>query len=234
MAAAVHARAGPRHAAGPPAAHAARARAGAHRLQRPGVHAARLHARTVLRAAARGAGACAVRASRAGGAHRLSRRPPMRRSRPPSTCPWRGRMLRGEVHDENAAALGGVAGHAGLFGDAARGVRATLGRCSTAGCIRRRSSPISARSTPERSRRTWSVAASAGSLMYPGWSGGDLMSARSIGHTGFTGTGVWIDLERGRYSVLLTNRVHPSRHVESEHRRATARLQPRRGTRRKF
>jgi CubicO group peptidase (beta-lactamase class C family) len=52
-------------------------------------------------------------------------------------------------------------------------------------------------------------------LMQPGWSGGDLMSPRSIGHTGFTGTGIWIDLERGRYSVLLTNRVHPSRHVES-------------------
>jgi CubicO group peptidase (beta-lactamase class C family) len=51
--------------------------------------------------------------------------------------------------------------------------------------------------------------------MYPGWSGGELMSARSIGHTGFTGTGMWIDLERGRYTVLLTNRVHPSRHVDS-------------------
>ncbi|MGI9147161.1 MAG: serine hydrolase, partial [Chloroflexota bacterium] len=52
-------------------------------------------------------------------------------------------------------------------------------------------------------------------LMHPGWSGGDLMSERSIGHTGFTGTGLWIDLERARYSVLLTNRVHPSRHIES-------------------
>jgi CubicO group peptidase (beta-lactamase class C family) len=41
------------------------------------------------------------------------------------------------------------------------------------------------------------------------------MSARSIGHTGFTGTGLWIDLERRRFSVLLTNRVHPSRHVDS-------------------
>jgi CubicO group peptidase (beta-lactamase class C family) len=41
------------------------------------------------------------------------------------------------------------------------------------------------------------------------------MSQRSIGHTGFTGTGVWIDLERGRYTALLTNRVYPSRHVDS-------------------
>jgi CubicO group peptidase (beta-lactamase class C family) len=52
--------------------------------------------------------------------------------------------------------------------------------------------------------------------MHPGWSGGDLMSARSIGHTGFTGTGLWVDLERQRSSVLLSNRVHPSRHVESD------------------
>jgi CubicO group peptidase (beta-lactamase class C family) len=51
--------------------------------------------------------------------------------------------------------------------------------------------------------------------MSPGWSGGDLLSARSIGHTGFTGTGVWIDLDRPRASVLLTNRVHPSRHIDS-------------------
>jgi CubicO group peptidase (beta-lactamase class C family) len=51
-------------------------------------------------------------------------------------------------------------------------------------------------------------------LRFPGWSGGDLASERTIGHTGFTGTGVWIDLERGRYSVLLTNRVHPSRHAD--------------------
>jgi CubicO group peptidase (beta-lactamase class C family) len=53
------------------------------------------------------------------------------------------------------------------------------------------------------------------SLMFPGWSGGDFMSARSIGHTGFTGTGVWIDLDRARFTVLLTNRVHPSRHVDT-------------------
>jgi CubicO group peptidase (beta-lactamase class C family) len=51
--------------------------------------------------------------------------------------------------------------------------------------------------------------------MHPGWSGGDLIAERSIGHTGFTGTGLWIDLERGRFSVLLSNRVYPSRNVES-------------------
>jgi CubicO group peptidase (beta-lactamase class C family) len=52
-------------------------------------------------------------------------------------------------------------------------------------------------------------------LAYPGWTGGELVSPRTIGHTGFTGTGLWIDLDRGRRTVLLTNRVHPSRRVES-------------------
>jgi CubicO group peptidase (beta-lactamase class C family) len=132
---------------------------------------------------------------------------------PTEDCPWRGRVLRGEVHDENAAALGGVAGHAGLFGTL-RGV------CRFAdGLLDRRVHPPSVvaylsrehatdLATGERRGFGWS-------LMHPGWSGGDLMSASSLGHTGFTGTGAWIDLERGRYSVLLTNRVHPSRHVES-------------------
>jgi CubicO group peptidase (beta-lactamase class C family) len=52
--------------------------------------------------------------------------------------------------------------------------------------------------------------------MFAGWSGGDFMSPRSIGHTGFTGTGLWIDLDRARFTVLLTNRVHPSRHIDSQ------------------
>jgi CubicO group peptidase (beta-lactamase class C family) len=52
-------------------------------------------------------------------------------------------------------------------------------------------------------------------LAHPGWSGGDMAGPGTIGHTGFTGTGLWIDLDRGRRTVLLTNRVHPSRHVDS-------------------
>src|SRR5207249_12304706 len=63
---------------------------------------------------------------------------------------------------------------------------------------------------PEQERRGFGWV-----LMHPGWSGGDLMSPQSIGHTGFTGTGLWIDIERGRFSVLLTNSVHPSRHVDA-------------------
>jgi CubicO group peptidase (beta-lactamase class C family) len=132
---------------------------------------------------------------------------------PTEHCPWRGRVLRGEVHDENAAAQGGVAGHAGLFGTL-RGVcgyaRALLdGRLHPPAVVDFLSQEHARDpSAGERRGFGWS-------LMHPGWSGGDLLSRRSIGHTGFTGTGVWIDLDRGRYTVLLTNCVHPSRHVES-------------------
>jgi CubicO group peptidase (beta-lactamase class C family) len=142
-------------------------------------------------------------------------RPPAEASiAPTEQCPWRLRMLRGEVHDENAAALGGVAGHAGLFGTL-RGVaayaRALLAcRLHPAAVLNYLSQEHARGSAPDLERRGFGWM-----LMHPGWSGGDLISQRSIGHTGFTGTGVWIDLERGRYSVLLTNRVHPSRHIES-------------------
>lgn len=132
---------------------------------------------------------------------------------PTEHCPWRERVLRAEVHDENAHALGGIAGHAGLFGTL-RGVsgyaRALLdGRLHSAPVLEYLSHEH-ARATESGERRgfLWALAS-------PGWSGGDLVAARTIGHTGFTGTGVWIDLERRRYSVLLTNRVHPSRHIES-------------------
>lgn len=129
---------------------------------------------------------------------------------PTEQCPWRSRLLRGEVHDENAFALGGVAGHAGLFGTL-RGVcgyaRALLNCRLHSPAVLAYLSQEHARTDPERRGFGWSLA-------FPGWSGGDFMSLRSIGHTGFTGTGVWIDLERTRYTVLLTNRVYPSRHIE--------------------
>lgn len=124
---------------------------------------------------------------------------------------WRGRLLRGEVHDENAWALGGVAGHAGLFGTAeAVGVFARhflqvlQGRAglvsghTTAHFFTRRPVPGSSRALG------WDT-------MLPTSSCGGRMSPRAVGHTGFTGTSLWIDPDRGRYAVLLTNRVHPSR-----------------------
>ena len=133
---------------------------------------------------------------------------------PTEVCPWRGWLLRGEVHDENAAALGGVAGHAGLFATL-RGVcgyaRALLdGRLHPPAVVEYLSQEHAHAEPPETMRRGFGW-----SLTSPGWSGGDFVSHRSIGHTGFTGTGVWIDLERGQYTVLLSNRVHPSRHTSS-------------------
>jgi CubicO group peptidase (beta-lactamase class C family) len=119
-------------------------------------------------------------------------------------CTWRGRLLRGEVHDENAFALGGASGHAGLFGtidgvvdfalDLLRGTDPAL-------------APIRTRQSPTRTLG-WEA-------RHPGWPGGDLCSDATIGHTGFTGTGLWIDFARGVAWSLLTNRVHPTRHRET-------------------
>ncbi|WP_104992150.1 serine hydrolase [Deinococcus sp. NW-56] len=119
-------------------------------------------------------------------------------------CPWRGRVLRGETHDENAWALGGVAGHAGLFGTLA-GVLSQAESLLRGGWL----SPAgqAAALSPQAPGRTLAFVAA-----QPGWSGGSLAGAGAFGHTGFTGTGLWVDPARGLAWVLLTNRVHPSRH----------------------
>lgn len=131
-------------------------------------------------------------------------------------CPWRGRVMKGEVHDENAWALGGAPGHAGLFGTVAGVLGFAAGLLDGSGA-----SPfmIAAIRTPVYEHRTcgWE-------RRFAGWSGGDACSDETIGHTGFTGTGLWIDFERGAAWTLLTNRVHPTRHRETgiiELRRAT-------------
>lgn len=122
-------------------------------------------------------------------------------------CSWRGRVMRGEVHDENAFAFGGASGHAGLFGTAAAllDFAADLldGRILS-------DTSRAAIFTRQHADRTmgWEAA-------HPGWSGGDRAPASVIGHTGFTGTGLWIDREAGRAWTLLTNRVHPTRHADS-------------------
>jgi CubicO group peptidase (beta-lactamase class C family) len=121
-------------------------------------------------------------------------------------CTWRGRVLSGEVHDDNCAALQG-AGHAGLFGtagallDHARGLLDGTGADPADIALMR--APLSPRRT-HGWERPW-----------PGWSGGDTASPRSIGHTGFTGTGLWLDFDRGHAWTLLTNRIHPTRHFDS-------------------
>ncbi|MFZ4532697.1 MAG: serine hydrolase domain-containing protein [Alsobacter sp.] len=122
-------------------------------------------------------------------------------------CTWRGRVMRGAVHDENAFALGGAAGHAGLFGTAAAlaGFAANLAGGRILG-----PTMLNALRQPESATRTlgWE-------RPHPGWSGGDTAPAAVIGHTGFTGTGLWIDLDGGPSWALLTNRVYPSRHTDS-------------------
>ncbi|WP_051484256.1 serine hydrolase domain-containing protein [Rhizobium sp. CF080] len=121
-------------------------------------------------------------------------------------CPWRQRMICGEVHDENCAALEG-AGHAGLFGtaDAVLDFAAGLldGDAKGDPVVQMMRQPLSEKRAHGWERR------------YAGWSGGDDCSAATIGHTGFTGTGLWIDFERGRAWTLLTNRIHPTRHFDS-------------------
>jgi CubicO group peptidase (beta-lactamase class C family) len=131
-------------------------------------------------------------------------------------CTWRGRVMKGEVHDENAYALGGAPGHAGLFGTVAGVLGFAAGLLDGTGA-----SPfvLQAIRTPVRGHRTcgWE-------RRFDGWSGGDSCSGETIGHTGFTGTGLWVDFDRGLAWTLLTNRVHPTRHRESgivELRRAT-------------
>jgi CubicO group peptidase (beta-lactamase class C family) len=125
--------------------------------------------------------------------------------------PWRGRVLVGEVHDENAAAIGGVAGHAGLFGTAAavgafaRLVMETFDRDTILGA------PGLMRAFASRSKVPDSSRALAWDTALPTSSCGTKMPATSIGHTGFTGTSLWIDWESDFYAVLLTNRVHPTR-----------------------
>lgn len=122
-------------------------------------------------------------------------------------CSWRGRVMNGEVHDENAFALGGAPGHAGLFGTI-DGVL-SFARAMLDGSMLSPAMLAEVRTANDRHRTCgWERA-------FAGWHGGDACSADTIGHTGFTGTGLWIDFERGLGWALLTNRVHPTRHADS-------------------
>lgn len=119
-------------------------------------------------------------------------------------CPWRGQLVRGQVHDENAVALGGVCGHAGLFAPLSDLV--SLGRNLLSG---RNAAPLhapmrAAMADPVRGPLGW-WPSTRGTAM------GDLMSPTAYGHTGFTGTSLFIDPVLDRFFVLLTNRVHPTR-----------------------
>lgn len=131
------------------------------------------------------------------------------RTAPTEIAPPRGYPLRGEVHDENAWALGGVAGHAGLFSTASdlsvfaqmlldggvyNGVRVVADSTVTL---------FTKRAAGHRALGWDTCAGGAGCGQY--------LSERAFGHTGFTGTSLWIDPDRHMFVILLTNRVHAAR-----------------------
>ncbi|MHC3817025.1 serine hydrolase domain-containing protein [Streptomyces sp. DT9] len=137
---------------------------------------------------------------------------PEQRARAVATedCPWRGRTVTGEVHDENAVVLGGVAGHAGLFAtltDMERLARSLLG----GGPPLLAPDTLALMTAPRTDHLNLRRALA--------WQGtdphtspvGESFGPASYGHTGFTGTSLWIDPEAARYAILLTNRVHPDR-----------------------
>jgi CubicO group peptidase (beta-lactamase class C family) len=121
-------------------------------------------------------------------------------------------LLRGVVHDENTRALEGVSGHAGLFGslpDVCAYVAALLeGRVLNDDSLELMRTEI-ARGDHDARAFGWV-------LRHDGWLGGQRAPQGALGHTGFTGTGVWFDLETRQFNVLLTNRVCPSREQPSE------------------
>ncbi len=132
---------------------------------------------------------------------------------PTEQDPWRGRLVQGEVHDENAFGLGGVAPHAGLF-STARSLAVFAQMMLNGGAYggRRLLNPATIALFTRRANLV------DGSSRALGWdtpsepsSAGALFSASSYGHTGFTGTSLWIDPERELFAILLTNRVHPTR-----------------------
>ncbi len=134
---------------------------------------------------------------------------------PTSYSSWRSKILQGEVDDDNAWALGGVSTNAGLFGpieDLSRwglelrkgfvlGKRSRLGSPSTVRKFCRRAT--------ERKVGDWALGFMLPSKDFS--SSGRLFSLRSVGHTGFTGTSLWLDPKRDLLVTILSNRVHPDR-----------------------
>jgi CubicO group peptidase (beta-lactamase class C family) len=140
----------------------------------------------------------------------------MRTSIPPTEDDrgFRHRVIQGEVHDENASVMGGIAGHAGLFSSALDPLR--LAACMLANGVTPSGTQLfSAQTVARFAERAQQPSGTSRAL---GWdtpslpsSSGSLFSRRSIGHLGFTGTSLWIDLEAGIAITLLTNRTWPDR-----------------------
>jgi len=131
---------------------------------------------------------------------------------PTELCAWRGRALQGQVHDDNAFAMGGIAGHAGLFGSVLDVMRAA--RCLLGDIV----SPRDAwGETIAQLAREGDERALGFDRATPGGSTGGALSADAVGHLGFTGTSLWLDPSHPggpAAFVLLTNRVHKRRDGE--------------------
>ncbi len=146
-----------------------------------------------------------LRGARTAGVHR--------RFAPTEDCPWRERVVHGEVHDPNAYALGGVAGHAGLFSTATDLHRFAL---ELTRCYRGESDWIepavvrtfleehTTKPTRESFVLGWNRPSKRNSAS------GHHFSPNTVGFLGYTGCSIWIDLTRDCWIILLTNRVHPS------------------------
>lgn len=119
-------------------------------------------------------------------------------------CVFRHHVLKGEVHDENAWALGGAAGHAGLFGTIEGVLHFAYSLLTGEGASDKAIRAMRQRSANPKRSIGWECKSD-------NWAGGQACSGQTIGHTGFTGTGLWIDFQRGIAWTLLTNRVHPTR-----------------------
>ncbi|MCF6247869.1 MAG: serine hydrolase [Desulfobacula sp.] len=129
-------------------------------------------------------------------------------------CPWRKRLLVGEVDDENAWAAGGVEGHAGLFGDA---FSVFILCCELMGALQGNPSKVLNRAVINRLVQKKGNNEKVAGFDTPSRinsSAGHFFSAASIGHLGFTGTSFWMDPESSLIVILLTNRIHPSRSNE--------------------
>lgn len=130
-------------------------------------------------------------------------------------CPWTNRLLSGSVHDDNCRVLGGVMGHAGMFGtiEGVLTLATYLNGLYRAEVSRKIVSPeLFQKAATRRKGTTWSCGFDMPSKLYS--SSGRYFSERSIGHLGFTGTSFWCDPVKGITIVLLTNRVCPTRKNE--------------------
>jgi CubicO group peptidase (beta-lactamase class C family) len=123
-------------------------------------------------------------------------------------CPWRG-LLVGQVHDDNAWSRGGVAGHAGTFGRL-QDVRAWIEAVFLSGFFSKSTLSLFTKEAVSISGVRRALGFDLASVDGTG-STAFYFSKNTVGHLGFTGTSLWIDLDSGDYAILLTNRVHPNR-----------------------